>query len=124
MSQDNLECVPLLSTDLVSHTAREQFLVSPPEETRLWVKNAKGSFDRLCNTPVTVLGATLKSGQVRVGSAFLFPSNAHTGGGESLVPTNPSQMPFPFFFLFLLLVVIMETRSKDGTWPGKQPRAV
>ncbi|KAM8752731.1 ubiquitin carboxyl-terminal hydrolase 11 isoform 1-T1 [Rhynchonycteris naso] len=72
------------SIDRVLRTAREQFLVSPQEETRLWVRNAEGSFERLCNTRVTVLDAALKSGQL----------------------------------------VVMETRSKDGTWPSKQPRAV
>lgn len=40
--------------------------MSPQEETRLWIKNAEGSFERLCNTRVTVLDAALKSGQVRV----------------------------------------------------------
>ncbi|XP_005228142.1 ubiquitin carboxyl-terminal hydrolase 11 isoform X6 [Bos indicus x Bos taurus] len=54
------------SVDLVLHTAREQFLVSPQEETRLWIKNAEGSFERLCNTRVTVLDAALKTGQVVV----------------------------------------------------------
>ncbi|XP_010966390.1 ubiquitin carboxyl-terminal hydrolase 11 isoform X3 [Camelus bactrianus] len=54
------------SIDLVVRTAREQFLVSPQEETRLWVKNAEGSFERLCNTRVTVLDAALKTGQVVV----------------------------------------------------------
>ncbi|KAB1253314.1 Ubiquitin carboxyl-terminal hydrolase 11 [Camelus dromedarius] len=48
------------SIDLVVRTAREQFLVSPQEETRLWVKNAEGSFERLCNTRVTVLDAALR----------------------------------------------------------------
>ncbi|XP_059012609.1 LOW QUALITY PROTEIN: ubiquitin carboxyl-terminal hydrolase 11 [Mustela lutreola] len=52
------------SVDLVLRTAREQFLVSPQEETRLWIKNAEGSFERLCNTRVTVLDAALKTGQV------------------------------------------------------------
>lgn len=42
-------------TDLVLHTAREQFLVSPQEETRLWIKSAEALFERLCNTRVTVL---------------------------------------------------------------------
>uniref|UniRef100_A0A8B9XN73 Ubiquitin carboxyl-terminal hydrolase n=1 Tax=Bos mutus grunniens TaxID=30521 RepID=A0A8B9XN73_BOSMU len=54
------------SVDLVLHTAREQFLVSPQEETRLWIKNAEGSFERLCNTRITVLDAALKTGQVVV----------------------------------------------------------
>uniref|UniRef100_A0A8C9E9J6 Ubiquitin carboxyl-terminal hydrolase n=1 Tax=Phocoena sinus TaxID=42100 RepID=A0A8C9E9J6_PHOSS len=52
------------SVDLVLRTAQEQFLVSPQEETRLWIKNAEGSFERLCNTRVTVLDAALKTGQV------------------------------------------------------------
>lgn len=52
------------SVDLVLRTAREHFLVSPQEETRLWIKNAEGSFERLCNTRVTVLDAALKTGQV------------------------------------------------------------
>ncbi|XP_066212303.1 ubiquitin carboxyl-terminal hydrolase 11 isoform X1 [Saccopteryx leptura] len=68
----------------VLRTAREQFLVSPQEEARLWVRNAEGTFERFCNTRVTVLDAALKSGQL----------------------------------------VVMETRSKDGTWPSKQPRNV
>ncbi|ELK17027.1 Ubiquitin carboxyl-terminal hydrolase 11 [Pteropus alecto] len=72
------------SIDLVSCTAREQFLVSPQEETRLWVEKAQGSFERLCNTRVTVFDAALKSGQL----------------------------------------IIMETRSKDGTWPSAQTHAV
>ncbi|XP_040121742.1 ubiquitin carboxyl-terminal hydrolase 11 isoform X5 [Oryx dammah] len=54
------------SVDLVLHTAREQFLVSPQEETRLWIKNTEGSCERLCNTRVTVLDAALKTGQVVV----------------------------------------------------------
>nr|XP_025132078.1 ubiquitin carboxyl-terminal hydrolase 11 isoform X5 [Bubalus bubalis] len=54
------------SVDLVLHTAREQFLVSPQEETRLWIKNAEGSFERLCNTRITVRDAALKTGQVVV----------------------------------------------------------
>ncbi|KAF4027040.1 hypothetical protein G4228_019063 [Cervus hanglu yarkandensis] len=54
------------SVDLVLQTAREQFLVSPQEETRLWIKNAEGSFERLCNTRVSVLDASLKTGQVVV----------------------------------------------------------
>ena len=83
VSQDDLESIPLLSTDLVSLTSREQFLASPQEETRLWVKNAEGSFERLCNTRVTALDAALNSGQVRVGSAFLFPRSGRTGGGEN-----------------------------------------
>lgn len=64
------------STDLVLRTAREQFLVSPQEETRLWIKNAEGSFERLCNTRVTVLDAALKTGQVRVGRALLLTTSA------------------------------------------------
>ncbi|XP_004435048.1 PREDICTED: ubiquitin carboxyl-terminal hydrolase 11 isoform X6 [Ceratotherium simum simum] len=52
------------SIDLVLRTAREQFLVSPQEEARLWIKNAKGSFERLCNTRVTVFDAALKTGQL------------------------------------------------------------
>ncbi|XP_026947165.1 ubiquitin carboxyl-terminal hydrolase 11 isoform X9 [Sagmatias obliquidens] len=63
-SQEDLECAPSPSTDLVLRTAQEQFLVSPQEETRLWIKNAEGSFERLCNTRVTVLDAALKTGQV------------------------------------------------------------
>ncbi|KAK2506071.1 LOW QUALITY PROTEIN: hypothetical protein MC885_004980 [Smutsia gigantea] len=34
------------------------------EETRLWIKNAEGFFERLCNTHITVLDVTLKSGQL------------------------------------------------------------
>ncbi|XP_059534816.1 ubiquitin carboxyl-terminal hydrolase 11 isoform X2 [Myotis daubentonii] len=71
------------SIDLVLRTAQEQFVVSPQEETRLWVKNAEGSFERLCNTRVSLRAASLKSGQL----------------------------------------VVMETRSKDGTWPSQQTRA-
>ncbi|XP_036852251.2 ubiquitin carboxyl-terminal hydrolase 11 isoform X8 [Manis javanica] len=52
------------SVDLVLCTAQEQFLVSPQEETRLWIKNAEGFFERLCNTHITVLDAALKSGQL------------------------------------------------------------
>ncbi|KAK2508712.1 hypothetical protein MC885_000464 [Smutsia gigantea] len=52
------------SVHLVLCTAREQFLVSPQEETRLWIKNAEGFFERLCNTHITVLDAALKSGQL------------------------------------------------------------
>ncbi|XP_035581279.1 ubiquitin carboxyl-terminal hydrolase 11 isoform X2 [Zalophus californianus] len=63
-SQEDLECALPPSTDLVLRTAREQFLVSPQEETRLWIKNAEGSFERLCNTRVTLLDAALKTGQV------------------------------------------------------------
>eukprot|EP00069_Balaena_mysticetus_P006127 bmy_18397T0 len=62
--QEDLECAPSPSTDLVLRTAQEQFLVSPQEETRLWIKNAEGSFERLCNTRVTVLDAALQTGQV------------------------------------------------------------
>ncbi|XP_019504868.1 PREDICTED: ubiquitin carboxyl-terminal hydrolase 11 isoform X1 [Hipposideros armiger] len=54
------------SIDLVLRTAREKFLVRPEKETRLWVKNSQGSFERLCNTRVTVLDAALKSGQLVV----------------------------------------------------------
>nr|KAF6360885.1 ubiquitin specific peptidase 11 [Myotis myotis] len=71
------------SIDLVLRTAQDQFVVSPQEETRLWVKNAEGSFERLCNTRVSLRTASLKSGQL----------------------------------------VVMETRSKDGTWPSQQTRA-
>jgi len=70
-SQEDLECVLPPSTDLVLRTAREQFLVSPQEETRLWIKNAEGSFERLCNTRVTLLDAALRTGQVRVRTALL-----------------------------------------------------
>lgn len=89
-SQDHLECVPPPSTDLVLRTAREQFLVSPQEETRLWVRNTQGCFERLCNTRVTVLDAALKSGQVGMERAFfLLPSSAQAGEGESYLPTGP-----------------------------------
>lgn len=73
---------PSPSTDLVLCTAQEQFLVSPQEETRLWIKNAEGFFERLCNTHITVLDAALKSGQVRVARAFLLPSCAQMGGSK------------------------------------------
>lgn len=36
----------------------------PQEETRRWVKNTDGSFERLCDTRVTVCDAALKSGQL------------------------------------------------------------
>ncbi|XP_023573530.1 ubiquitin carboxyl-terminal hydrolase 11 isoform X1 [Octodon degus] len=52
------------SVDLVLRTAREQFLVDPQEDTRLWVKNSEGCLDRLCNTHVTLLDAALESGQL------------------------------------------------------------
>lgn len=71
------------SIDLVLRTAQDHFVVSPQEETRLWVKNAEGSFERLCNTRVSLRTASIKSGQL----------------------------------------VVMETRSKDGTWPSQQTRA-
>ncbi|KAJ7317569.1 hypothetical protein JRQ81_003731 [Phrynocephalus forsythii] len=67
--------------DAVLREARHQFSVPPDDETRLWVKNADGSCERLRNLQMTVLGACLSSGQV----------------------------------------VIMETRSKDGTWPSSRP---
>ncbi|ERE65727.1 ubiquitin carboxyl-terminal hydrolase 11 [Cricetulus griseus] len=51
------------SLDLVLQTAREQFLVEPQEDTRLWVKNSEGSLDRLCNTQITLLDASLETGQ-------------------------------------------------------------
>lgn len=63
--------------------------MSPQEETRLWVEKAQGSFERLCNTRVTVFDAALKSGQVRVGKAFLLPSGAYGGGDEDWVPMSP-----------------------------------
>ncbi|XP_051825318.1 ubiquitin carboxyl-terminal hydrolase 11 [Antechinus flavipes] len=50
--------------ELVLHTAREQFLVGPDEETRLWVKNADGSCERLRNIHMSVLDACLGPGQV------------------------------------------------------------
>nr|KAF6294698.1 ubiquitin specific peptidase 11 [Pipistrellus kuhlii] len=70
------------SLDRVLRTAQDQFVVSPQEETRLWIKNAEGSFERLCNTRVTLRDTNVESGQV----------------------------------------VVMETRSKDGTWPSQQTR--
>lgn len=88
-SQEDLECALPPSTDLVLRTAREHFLVSPQEETRLWIKNAEGSFERLCNTRVTVLDAALKTGQVRVGRALLLPGSAQVGGNEGKVPIGP-----------------------------------
>lgn len=63
--------VPSTSTDLVLQTAREQFLVEPQEDTRLWVKNSEGSLDRLCNTQITLLDASLETGQVTVGRISL-----------------------------------------------------
>uniref|UniRef100_A0A8C6X9P5 Ubiquitin carboxyl-terminal hydrolase n=1 Tax=Naja naja TaxID=35670 RepID=A0A8C6X9P5_NAJNA len=63
--------------DSVLKEARHQFSVPAEDESRLWVKNADGSYERLRNLQMTVLDACLSSGQI----------------------------------------VIMETRSKDGTWP-------
>lgn len=88
--------VSLHSPDLVLRTAQDHFVVSPQEETRLWVKNAEGSFERLCNTRVSLRTASLKSGQVRVGRACLLPSGAQTWR-EGL----GAHRPFPFLFLFL-----------------------
>lgn len=56
--------------------------MSPQEETRLWVKNAEGSFERLCNTRVTVLDAALKTGQVRWRGGELFCSLAVLSVGK------------------------------------------
>ncbi|XP_060108668.1 ubiquitin carboxyl-terminal hydrolase 11 [Heteronotia binoei] len=67
--------------DNVLKEARRLFVIPPEEETRLWVKNADGSCERLRNLQMTVLDACLSSGQV----------------------------------------VIMESRSKDGTWPSSRP---
>uniref|UniRef100_A0A670Z0G8 Ubiquitin carboxyl-terminal hydrolase n=1 Tax=Pseudonaja textilis TaxID=8673 RepID=A0A670Z0G8_PSETE len=64
--------------DSVLKEARHQFSVPTEDESRLWVKNADGSYERLRNLQMTVLDACLSSGQI----------------------------------------VIMETRSKDGTWPS------
>ena len=88
-AQEGAEGAPSPCPDLVLHTAREQFLVSPQEETRLWIKNAEGSFERLCNTHVTVLDAALKTGQVRAGRACLPTSSAHAGVSEGQVPGGP-----------------------------------
>lgn len=52
------------SLDVVLDTAREQFLVEPQEDTRLWIKNAEGSLDRLCNTHITLFEASLETGQL------------------------------------------------------------
>ncbi|XP_077001360.1 LOW QUALITY PROTEIN: ubiquitin carboxyl-terminal hydrolase 11 [Tamandua tetradactyla] len=54
------------SIDQVLRTARKQFLLNPQEEARLWIKNSEGSFERFCNTRVTVLDAKVKTGQVVV----------------------------------------------------------
>ncbi|XP_026567118.1 ubiquitin carboxyl-terminal hydrolase 11 [Pseudonaja textilis] len=67
--------------DSVLKEARHQFSVPTEDESRLWVKNADGSYERLRNLQMTVLDACLSSGQI----------------------------------------VIMETRSKDGTWPSSRP---
>ncbi|XP_061470411.1 ubiquitin carboxyl-terminal hydrolase 11 [Rhineura floridana] len=67
--------------EMVLKEARRLFSVPLEDETRLWVKNADGSCERLRNLQMTVLDACLSSGQV----------------------------------------VIMETRSKDGTWPSSRP---
>ncbi|KFO25051.1 ubiquitin carboxyl-terminal hydrolase 11 [Fukomys damarensis] len=52
------------SVDLILHTARDQFLVDPEEDARLWVKNSEGYLDRLYNTHVTLLDAALETGQL------------------------------------------------------------
>ncbi|XP_050016803.1 ubiquitin carboxyl-terminal hydrolase 11 [Alexandromys fortis] len=52
------------SVDFVLQTAREQFLVEPHEDARLWIKNSEGSLDRLCNTQVTLLEASIETGQL------------------------------------------------------------
>ncbi|XP_045394924.1 ubiquitin carboxyl-terminal hydrolase 11-like [Lemur catta] len=52
------------TVDLVLRTAREQFLVDPEEETRLWIKNSDGSFEHLHNTHDTVLDICLRPRQV------------------------------------------------------------
>ncbi|XP_042639358.1 ubiquitin carboxyl-terminal hydrolase 11 [Orycteropus afer afer] len=54
------------SLDLVLLRARELFLVNSQEETRLWIRHSDGSFERLCNTHVTVFDARLNTGQVIV----------------------------------------------------------
>lgn len=57
---------PLLSCplDIVLKEARNQFSVPAEDESRLWVKNADGSYERLRNLQMTVLDACLSSGQV------------------------------------------------------------
>ncbi|XP_060038462.1 ubiquitin carboxyl-terminal hydrolase 11 isoform X2 [Erinaceus europaeus] len=60
-------------TAQVSHTepvdqtlqdTQEQCLGSPPEETRLWVRNTEGSFERLCNPRDTVREAAQRTEQL------------------------------------------------------------
>ncbi|XP_075814426.1 ubiquitin carboxyl-terminal hydrolase 11 [Microtus pennsylvanicus] len=53
-------------TDSVEHvlqTAREQFLVEPQEDARLWIKTPEG-LDRLCNTRLSLLDACVETGQL------------------------------------------------------------
>lgn len=57
---------PLVSCplDTVLKETRNQFSVPAEDESRLWVKNADGSYERLRNLQMTVLDACLSSGQV------------------------------------------------------------
>lgn len=52
------------SVDHVLLTAREQFLVEPQRDTRLWAKNSDGTLDRLCDPHITLFDAALESGQL------------------------------------------------------------
>lgn len=126
-SLENLEFSPLPSLDLILRTAREQFLVDPQEETRLWTKNSDGCFEHLHNTHDTVLNTCLRPGQVSVKKGFSARANWYldltgsgwVGEGEAHVPKGPISTFFPLSFPGTQ-VVIMETRGKDGTWPSEQ----
>lgn len=104
---EDLEYASSSSTDLILRTAREQFLVEPQEDTRLWIKNSEGSLDRLCNTHITLLDAAIETGQVRVEKAFpLRWSGTWTHLtvirprlARGWVPTRPPLMSFLVFIL-------------------------
>lgn len=95
-SREDLECVPSACPDHVLLTAREQFLVEPQRDTRLWAKNSDGTLDRLCDPHITVFDAALESGQVRVGRTLLL----RKAGGVQLwevrarCPSGPPSMLF------------------------------
>lgn len=63
---ESFSLCPLVSCplDTVLKEARHQFSVPAEDESRLWVKNADGSYERLRNLQMTVLDACLSSGQV------------------------------------------------------------
>ncbi|XP_049623158.1 ubiquitin carboxyl-terminal hydrolase 11 isoform X4 [Suncus etruscus] len=74
--------------ELVLSRAREQFEVSPYEETRLWVKNSERSFERLRNTHVTVFEAALKTGQL-----VIMETRNKDGTWPTVQPQTTSTMP-------------------------------